>query len=284
MGAYFRLVKPNEPAAKKRFGQHFLRDTGVIDRIVRWIQPRSEDVFLEIGAGDGALSLRLAPAVASLIAVEIDNECIPRLRSVLEAFPSAKVVAADILHLNLAEFGRDYLQAGQRLRIAGNLPYNIATPIIEIFLIARLPIEDMYFMVQYEVAQRITASPGSRRYGFFSVYCQHYSDVQMGFKVSPACFVPRPGVSSAMISLRPKSLQYDPVFESDFEAVTKAAFGHRRKTIANSLSRHPLFESIAEDLLNRAGISGSKRAEEISVQEYEVLARIYGDLRLTTEG
>jgi len=275
MGVYPRLVKSNEPGPKKRFGQHFLRDTGVLERIVRWIQPTPDDLFLEIGAGDGALSARLAERVARLLAIEVDLDRIPYLESTLAIFKSATVISGDVLQLDLAGLVARYLQPGQKLRVAGNLPYNIATAIIEKLLHGGLPIEDMFFMVQLEVAQRITASPGSRQYGFLSVNCQHRADVQMGFRVSPACFVPRPQVSSAMLSFRPKVNLQDPAFDSDFEALGKAAFSYRRKTLENSLSRHPVFGAISRTLLNRAGIDGARRAEELSVQEYEYLALIF---------
>jgi 16S rRNA (adenine1518-N6/adenine1519-N6)-dimethyltransferase len=280
MGAHNRLVKPNEPRLKKRFGQHFLRDTGVIDRIVRLIQPSSHDVFLDIGAGDGALSLRLAPSVSRLLAIEIDADCIPPLEEALAPFPSATVVAGDILQLDLKELLSPHLPPGMQVRIAGNLPYNIATAIIEKMLHAELPVADMTFMVQLEVAERITAKPGTRDYGSFSVDCQHHSDVRFGFKVSSACFVPRPKVSSAMVSFRPKPSTLDPAFEDDFEALCRAAFNYRRKTLENSLSRHPVFGKVVSLLLERAGINGSRRAEQLSVQEYENLARAFYKLKM----
>jgi 16S rRNA (adenine1518-N6/adenine1519-N6)-dimethyltransferase len=275
MEVYSSLVKPYATRPKKRLGQHFLRDTGVIDRIIRWIDPRSVDVFLEIGAGNGALSSRLAPAVARLFAIELDRDCIPRLENALEPYESATVVNADILHLDLMQFIPAKLNPKQRLRIAGNLPYNIATAIIEKMLHCGLPANDMIFMVQTEVAQRITASPGSRRYGYLSVYCQHHSDVCLGFKVSPSCFVPRPKVSSSIVSLNPKQVPKDPDFESDFESLTKAAFSHRRKTLANSLGKNPLWGPVANSILQFSGIDGSRRAEDLSVEEFETLTRIY---------
>ena len=283
MGVCRRLVKPNEPRAKKRFGQHFLRDTGVVERIVRWIRPSADDLFLDIGAGDGALSSRLAPSVSRLLAIEIDADCIPHLEGILASFESATVVEGDILQLNLTELVTPHLQPGRKLRIAGNLPYNIATAIIEKLLHAELPIEDMVFMVQLEVAQRITAIPGTRQYGFFSVYCQHHSDVRFGFRVSSGCFVPRPRVSSAIVSFRPKPSPLSPDLEPDFEVICKAAFSHRRKTLENSLSSHPVFGKICRLLLARTGINGSRRAEQLSVREYECLAQTYNELRMTND-
>jgi len=278
MGAHSRLVKSNESRLKKRFGQHFLRDTGVLERIVRWIQPAPDDLFWDLGAGDGALSTRLAEKAARLIAVEIDVDCIPTLIRALEHLENTAIVPGDMLQLDFSELASRYQEPARKMRFAGNLPYNIATAIIERLLHSRLPVQDMHFMVQLEVAQRITARPGTRQYGYLSVACQHYADVQIGFKVSPACFVPRPKVASAMISLRPKPGRRDPVFESKFEALAKAAFAYRRKTLENSMHRDPELGALAHELLNRAGIQGSRGAEELSVREFEHLAQVLLDL------
>jgi 16S rRNA (adenine1518-N6/adenine1519-N6)-dimethyltransferase len=276
MGSYSPLVKPNTIAFKKRLGQHFLRDTGMIDRIVRWIDPGPDDIFIEIGAGDGALSVRIAPLVAKIFAVEIDEERIPLLKAALSPFDAAEIVRADILEVKPKELLAAFsAKSGQKLRVAGNLPYNISTAIISAFLKSDIPLKDMFFMVQTEVAQRIAAPPGNRQYGYLSVLCGHHCDVQSGFKVSPSCFVPRPKVSSSMISLKPKDMPRDPGFESDFEQLVKAAFSHRRKTLANSLGRHAAFSSICDALLRRAGIDGSRRAETLSVSEFENLTAIY---------
>jgi 16S rRNA (adenine1518-N6/adenine1519-N6)-dimethyltransferase len=276
MGSHLQLVKPNEPKAKKRFGQHFLRDKGVIGRIVRWINPGPADFFMEIGAGSGALSAELAPHVSRLLAVEVDSDCIPALNQTLAPYKSAIVIEADFLQVNLSELLSRYAQPDQKVRIAGNLPYNIATAIIDILMHSDLLIEDMRFMLQLEVAQRITAIPGSREFGYLSVNCQHHCEVRIGFKVPPNCFSPRPQVSSAMVSFQPKHLhQKDEKYEQGFEALAKASFSYRRKKLVNSLGRHAVFGEFAEELLMRAGIDRSRRAEELSVQEYEDLAQIY---------
>ena len=281
MEVYSHLVKPNTSGHKKRLGQHFLRDTGVINRITRWMKPLPEDTFLEIGSGDGALSSYLAPAVARLVAIEFDRDCIAQLESRLAPFESATVIQEDILNLDLSAVVPPLLKTDSRLRIAGNLPYNIATAIIEKFMHCSLPIHDMSFMIQLEVAQRITAEPRSRLDGYLSVHCQHHCDVRPGFSVAPSCFVPRPKVSSAMISLRPKQLPKSTDFETVFEALCKAAFGHRRKTLANSLGRHPLYGPVSSSLLRQADIDGSRRAEDLSVAEFEALARAYNKIRHT---
>ena len=257
--------------AKRRFGQHFLRDTAILNRVVQFIQPRTDDVIIEIGAGTGFLTTRLAPHVARLIAVEVDRDCIAALRQALAYYPQASIVAGDILGIDLPSI-LPHLRHGHRLRAVGNLPYNIATAIIDKLFSADLPLLDMVFMVQLEVAERIVALPRSREYGYLSVRCQHASDARIQFKVPPSSFVPRPKVQSAVISLRPKSAQGAPFSESTFLELTKAAFAYRRKTLSNSLLRNPSLGDLAARMLYLAGIDGQRRAQELTVGEYELLA------------
>lgn len=259
---------------KKRLGQHFLRDTGMLGRLVRYLDPQPGDVVLEIGAGHGALSTIIAPNVSWLLAVELDSDCLPALRQALLSHPSAVVVAGDILELDLHELLAGYLSPQQRLRIAGNLPYNIATPIIERLLYLRVPVADMMFLVQLEVAQRIIARPRTRQYGYFSVLCQHLAEVRMGFKIPPDCFIPRPKVISAVVSLQPKRERWNEGLETVFRRFTKAAFSHRRKKLANSLRQDPQIAAATEGILSEAHIDGARRAEELTVEEYEHLAQV----------
>jgi 16S rRNA (adenine1518-N6/adenine1519-N6)-dimethyltransferase len=260
--------------AKKRFGQHFLRDTGIIDKIVRLINPVPDDLILEIGAGDGALSTRLAPRVSRLLAVEVDRDCLDPLHTALAGAESAVIIGQDILSLDLADLLLNFGRPNQRIRIVGNLPYNISSVIISKLLHSTLAISDMTFMVQLEVAQRLIASPGTKEYGFFSVECRHLSAVRLAFKVPAACFVPRPQVVSAMVIMEPLNAPRDPVVEDHILTLTKAAFAYRRKTLANSLAQDDNLALIAEELLREAGIDGSIRAEQLSVQEYEHLAQV----------
>jgi 16S rRNA (adenine1518-N6/adenine1519-N6)-dimethyltransferase len=264
---------------KKRFGQHFLTDRGVLHRLVELIAPTGSDLFLEVGAGTGALTTRLASPCGRIIAIEVDRDVIPALRQALSPFPTAAVLNEDILNLDLEELVRGF-PANLRVRIAGNLPYNIGTAVIEKFLYSGLPVHDMTFMLQEEVAERIVSGPGSRRYGVLSVECQHAADVRIAFRVSPGAFTPRPGVMSAVVVFRPRGALADAVFESSFLMVTKAAFAHRRKTIANSLRRHPQLGHCSEQILSKAGIKETLRAEQVSVREYETLARRVADCGL----
>ncbi len=267
---------------KKRYGQHFLRDTGILNRIVGLISPTRNDLILEIGGGEGALSTRLAPEVLRLLVMEIDRDLIPSLTRSLAPYPYTEVLEQDVLHADLAAITSPYLSPGVRLRIVGNLPYNIGTAIIEKLLFQGLPIEDMIFMLQLETAERINASPGSKDYGYFSVFCQHLCETRLGLKVSPACFVPRPKVHSAMITLRPRNRSRMPDSESCFLRITRAAFAYRRKKLANSLRQDPELGPPAEAILNLAGIDGTRRAEDLSVGEYEHLAEVFRDFSAQT--
>lgn len=273
MGTGLGVVKSFMVAPpKRRFAQHFLKDAAVLERINRYLQPASGEVFLEVGAGRGALSERLAPTVDRLIAVEVDSDCLNVLESVLASHPSARIIHGDILKLDLESCLAPFLHAGRKLRVAGNLPYNIATAIIEKLLESSLSIQDMTFLVQWEVARRIVSPPGSREYGFLSVFCQHRCEVRMGFKVMPGSFAPRPKVISALVRLLPMETHHSAAWESAFLNLVKAAFRHRRKTLANSLRLDPELGDRCGLLLAQAGINGSRRAEDLSVAEFENLA------------
>ncbi len=268
--------------AKRRFGQHFLKDTATLKRIVQLIQPTPGDLIVEIGAGTGVLTTKLAPHVSGLIAVEVDRDCIAALEEALSSYPQAFIVAGDILEVDLSSLLEPHLSSGDRLRIVGNLPYNIATAIIDKLLSAHIPIKDMVFMVQLEVAERIVAHPHSREYGYLSVRCQHAAEAQVQFRVPPSSFVPRPEVQSAIISLRIKASPGASCSEDIFLELAKAAFAHRRKTLLNSLRQNPGLAGMSLRMLDAAGIDGQRRAEELTVEEYERLAthlaRLRGDV------
>lgn len=251
---------------KKRLGQHFLRERGVLGRIVRTLDPRKTDVVLEVGAGDGALSGLLAPLAARLIAVEIDRECTQPLSDLLEPFGTALVIEADILKVELEEILE--LEPGAKALAVGNLPYNAATAIVQRFLDAGSLFERMIFMLQLEVAQRIVANPGSGDYGYLSVYCQYHAFARFCFKVRPECFVPRPAVTSAVVALEPRREVTVRGPAAPPLVVARAAFAHRRKMLANSLRQSREFGAWTDALLQGAGIDGRLRAEALTPEDY----------------
>jgi 16S rRNA (adenine1518-N6/adenine1519-N6)-dimethyltransferase len=263
--------------AKKRFGQHFLRDKGTLDRLTRLIQPAKGDFVIEIGAGEGAVSARVAPLVSRFVAVEIDTDRIAPLQELLAPWAHAAVIHGDILDLDWSPLMSEAEPGSLRTRIIGNLPYNIATAVIQKSLRLKAGVHDMVYMVQSEVADRIIAAPGSRSYGYLSIDCQHRARVDLAFKVSPACFVPRPRVMSAVVTFLPLGVDPSSLLDIRFDDIVKAAFAHRRKTLANSLRRHPRYGPSAVDALSKAGIDGGRRPEALSIDEYEKLTRAFLD-------
>lgn len=247
---------------RKRFGQNFLQNQHVIDDILRAINPQAEDNILEIGPGLGALTQPLLRKVNQLTAVEIDTD----LQHYLSELPIAKgklrLIGADALTIDYSEFG-------QNLRVVGNLPYNISTPIL-IRLLKFIPyIEDMYFMLQKEVVDRMAAGPGTKAYGRLSVMLQYHCEVEHLFDVPPEAFDPQPKVDSAIVRLIPyRNSPFEAVPVEDLERLVATAFGMRRKTLTNNLKG---VVSLAQ--LNDLGIEGGKRPEQISVSEYVQLAK-----------
>jgi 16S rRNA (adenine1518-N6/adenine1519-N6)-dimethyltransferase len=247
-----------------------------VRRIVGFLEPAPGDLFLELGAGRGALSGALAAGPVELVAIELDHDCLPELEAVLAPYPGARVLQGDALKLDLGDLLASHRSEAGRLRAVGNLPYNVATALIQRTLDPGLRLTDLTFLVQLEMADRITARPGTAAYGYFSVFCQHRADSRIVFKVPPGAFQPRPKVTSALVALRPRADESEPATDlSALDRVTRAAFAHRRKTIANSMRLASLLEGSPEPLLERAGIAATRRAEEVSVQEYRRLARHY---------
>ncbi len=242
--------------ARKRFGQHFLVDPAVIDGIVRAIAPLPGDVLVEIGPGLGALTLPLLARCGALIAIELDRDLAARLRS----WPGLEVVQADVLQVDFAA-----LAAGRRLRVLGNLPYNISTPILFHLLRATDNIHDQHFMLQKEVVQRMAAAPGSKDYGRLSVMLQWRYRIDSVLDVPPSAFDPPPRVDSAVVSMRP--LPVDPAVDAErLASLVSSAFSQRRKLLRHTLGRW-LDEhgpALPFDL--------QRRAEEVPVAEYLALA------------
>ena len=249
---------------RKRFGQHFLHDRNVIECLLRAIDPRPGEALVEIGPGRGALTFPLLQRCRHLTAIELDRDLVPRLEAQAQAYGELKVVNADILEFDLAS-----LDAELRLRLVGNLPYNISTPLMFHLLESAARIRDMHFMVQKEVALRIVAGPGDANYGRLSVMLQYRCDCEYLFDVAPASFSPPPRVDSAVVRLLPLTEPRHDVgaFEL-FSTLVKNAFGQRRKTIANSLG-----DRLDRDLIEACGIDPGARAENLGVDDFARLSR-----------
>jgi 16S rRNA (adenine1518-N6/adenine1519-N6)-dimethyltransferase len=246
--------------AKKRFGQHFLHDANVIARIIAAIAPQRTDSMIEIGPGPGAMTFPLSACLDHLHVIDIDRDVIAHLRA---ALPVERVTIheADFLRFDLAPFGPD-------LRIVGNLPYNISTPIL--FRISEIAehVRDCVFMLQKEVVDRMVASPDTPEYGRLSVMLQYRFLMKKLFHVGPGAFKPPPKVDSAIVRLQPlgphRLLARN---ENDFSAIVAAGFNQRRKTLANALRAW-----LAADTIRAAEIDPMRRAETLSVEEFVRLA------------
>ena len=250
--------------ARKRFGQHFLVDAGVIDAILRAIAPGPSDTVVEIGPGQGALTESLARAAGHLHLVELDRDLAAALQNRWHDSANVTVHEADALKFDFAGLGQD-------LRVVGNLPYNISTPLLFHLLDQRDQIRDMHFMLQKEVVDRISAPPGGKAYGRLSVMLQAYLVAESLFDVPPEAFVPRPAVNSAVLRLYSlPSKVARPADDVLLGDVLKSAFGQRRKTLRNSLKG-----KVAESDLAASGIDPGARAEAIPVEAWlRLVARL----------
>ena len=246
---------------RKRFGQNFLQSKHIIDTIIRSLNLQPSDNVLEIGPGLGALTQPLLRELGTLTAIEIDRDLQAHLAAMPQAIGKLTLVNADALSV-------DYRQFGEKLRVIGNLPYNISTPLLLHLLHFTPCIDDMHFMLQKEVVERLSAGPGSKTYGRLSVMLQYYCDVEHLFNVPPEAFHPAPQVDSAVVRLTPHALSpYPFVALTDLEQFVARAFSMRRKTLANNLK-----PEISAAELTAQGIDPGLRPEQISVMDYVRLA------------
>lgn len=247
--------------AKKRFGQNFLHDDQVLQSLIRAIGPKKNDLILEIGPGQGALTDYLLRAIAPITAVEIDRDLIALLEKKYTR-EQLQLIQSDILHFNL-----NSLKAEKKLRVVGNLPYNISTPLL-FHLYDQLDlIEDMHFMLQKEVAERICAPVGDSQYGRLSIMSQYYCQAELLFIIGPESFDPAPKVESAFVRLTPLKKPREIKNFKLFAELVAAAFTQRRKTISNSLKRY-----FTRDELEALNIDPQKRPQELSIEEFMILA------------
>ncbi len=275
-----RLTDPGETTAvlkkhglslKKRYGQNFLIDARVLDRIVAAAEISREDTVLEIGPGIGTLTQALAEAAGRVVAVEIDRDLIPVLSETLAAYSNVEVVNEDILKYDIAALAS---QAGGRLKVVANLPYYITTPIIMNLLEGDIPAESITVMIQKEVAERMAAGPGGKEYGALSLAVQYYAEPELIANVPPNCFIPRPAVSSVVIKLT--LLKEPPVQVKDparMFALIRAAFGQRRKTLCNSLTNadRSLTKAKVAQVLKDMELDENIRGEALSLSRFAEL-------------
>jgi 16S rRNA (adenine1518-N6/adenine1519-N6)-dimethyltransferase len=250
--------------ARKRFGQHFLHENFIIDKIVSAITPKKTDHMLEIGPGLGALTQRLLPHLDRLTVIELDKDLIPLLEEKCAELGELIVYQGDVLKFDFQAQNK----INQAWRLVGNLPYNISTPLLFHCLDQADTIQDMHFMLQKEVVDRINAHPGHPSYGRLSVMIQYYCRVEKLFNVKPGAFQPPPKVDSAVIRLVPyKVLPYKADAPLLFAEIVRTAFSHRRKMLRNNLANWLQDKDFADLKIN-----STKRPEELTVSDYVRLA------------
>jgi len=255
--------------ARKRFGQNFLTDENVINRIVGAISPDNEHVMVEIGPGLAALTEPVASGIDKLTVVELDKDLVERLKTHPTLKDKLEIHQGDALNFDFKQLVREDMQ----MKVFGNLPYNISTPLMfHLFEFAQY-IENMHFMLQKEVVLRLSASPGTKAYGRLTVMAQYHCQVMPVLEVPPGCFTPPPKVDSAVVRLVPYKTKPFPCRDVEvLRHLTTTAFNMRRKTLRNNL-KHML----SDDEFAQLEIDSTLRPEQISVQQYVAMANLFID-------
>lgn len=266
---------------QKKFGQNFLIDSHVLDKIVKYSEIGKDDFVLEIGPGIGTLTQYLAEHAREVLAVEIDRNLIPVLNDTLSSYDNIHIINEDILKLDLKQIAKEY-NGNQPIKVIANLPYYITTPIIMGLFESKTEIESITVMVQKEVALRMQASPNTKDYGALSLAVQYYAMPEIIANVPPNCFMPRPNVGSAVIRL---SKHKEPPVHVKNERLLfqliRAAFNQRRKTLQNSIAGFADLHYAKEDIANaltKLSLPVNIRGEALGLKEFADLSNIIGDL------
>ena len=262
---------------QKKFGQNFLIDMHVLEKIMDAAGVDSEDCVLEIGPGIGTMTQMLAERAAKVIAVEIDNNLIPILKDTLSAYDNVKIIHNDILKLDLGKLVEEE-NGGKPIKVVANLPYYITTPIIMGLFEAEVPLDSITVMVQKEVADRMKSGPGNKDYGALSLAVQYYSDPVIAANVPPNCFIPRPNVGSAVIVLhRHQTPAVSVNNEKMMFRLIRASFNQRRKTLVNGLNNAPDIPFSKEQIteaLEQMGLKANIRGEALTLEQFAELTNI----------
>lgn len=262
--------------AQKRYGQNFLTDENILEKIVAAADIKKDDLVLEIGPGTGALTKKLCEKAGAVKAVEIDKKLIPVLEDVLADHDELEIINADILKVDFNELFGNEEKSFKDMKIAANLPYYITTPVLMKILESHLPVSSVTVMIQKEVADRIKAAPGTKDYGSLSLAVQYYSKPVVVVNVPPECFIPRPKVGSVVLKL--DIYKDKPIKTANEELMFKlirAAFNQRRKTLVNALKNYEGLELEREEIesvLEKLGMDKSVRGEKLSLAEFAKMA------------
>lgn len=267
---------------QKKFGQNFLIDTHVLEKIVEAAEVGPEDFVLEIGPGIGTMTQYLGERARQVLAVEIDNNLIPILKETLSDYDNVEVLHGDILKQDIQAIADRYNQ-GKPIKVVANLPYYITTPIIMGLFESHVPLANVTVMVQKEVADRMKAKPGTKEYGALSLAVQYYANPYLAANVPPNCFMPRPNVGSAVIRL--DCLSKTPVEVKDEKLMfrlIRASFNQRRKTLQNGLTNSGELNFSKEEIgqaIEKAGLPPSVRGEKLGLEEFARLSDLLGEIR-----
>lgn len=272
-----QILKKYGLTMKKSLGQNFLIEPNILTKMIAAGEIDKDTVVIEIGPGIGALTERLARAAKKVISFEVDQRLEPILATELAEYDNIEIIFQDILEANLPELFASRFEPTDRIVVAANLPYYITTPIIMNFIEANLPVDAYVMMMQKEVAQRMTAAPGSKNYGSLTIAIDYYTEAEIAFIVPKTVFVPQPNVDSAVLKLKrrpePKVSVTDEAF---YFKLTRGAFLHRRKTLWNNLmgiyGKNDAVKAALQQGLDAVGIEGSRRAETLSIEEFAALA------------
>lgn len=269
-------IKKYDFAFQKKFGQNFLIDEHVISKIISAAELTKDDMVLEIGPGFGTMTQYLCENAREVVVVEIDKELIPILHDTLSDYDNVTIVNEDILKYDISALVKEK-NGGRPIKVVANLPYYITTPIIMGLLESRVPVDNITVMVQKEVALRMQAGPGTKDYGALSLAVQFYAKPYIAANVPPNCFIPRPGVGSAVIRL--KLFKEQPVSVKDEKfmfSLIRASFNQRRKTLSNSLVNGgiPVTKTQITDALKSMGVSTEIRGEALTLSQFAELSDI----------
>lgn len=267
---------------QKKFGQNFLIDTHVLDKIIRAADITKDDFVLEIGPGIGTMTQYLACAAREVAAVEIDKNLIPILEDTLQDYDNVTVINDDILKVDIAKLAREK-NGGNPIKVVANLPYYITTPIIMGLFEKHVPLDSVTVMVQKEVADRMQVGPGTKDYGALSLAVQYYAEPYIVANVPPNCFMPRPSVGSAVIRLtRHAKPPVQVKNEKLMFAIIRASFNQRRKTLANGLKNSLELEFSKEQIaeaIESLGKGPSIRGEALTLEEFATLSNVFSELK-----
>ena len=272
------VIQKYQFAFQKKFGQNFLIDPHVLDKIIGAAGVTKEDMVLEIGPGIGTMTQYLAEAAGKVVAVEIDNNLIPILKETLADYDNITIINEDILKVDIKKLAEEY-NGGRPIKVVANLPYYITTPIIMGLFESNVPIDNITVMVQKEVADRMQVGPGSKDYGALSLAVQYYAEPYIVANVPPNCFIPRPNVGSAVIRLtRHKEMPVQVADPKLMFRLIRASFNQRRKTLQNGLNNAPDVSFTKEQIvaaIESLGVPATIRGEALDLQQFAQLANYF---------